>query len=222
MRFIIGVIISGTKTLGCVGWTATLARHGAAKPDRAGRCSGCCKIKPGRQGSFDSSVKIPRLTFHRRLLEGARSASERSRPPKRRARWSLSHLALRSSQAFWLRAKKGCPTASSREFADRGVPWQPACHARAAQRVRGLLTAAQSCRAKLCCAYRCDALRRAVAAAGARHEPALGAANGAQRRRVPQLAAVENISTPHATAAVAAAAASMAPRRLAARARANN
>eukprot|EP00661_Eupelagonemidae_sp_cell13_P005727 gene5729-biopygen16282 len=39
----------------------------SAKPHRAVRCSGCCKIKPKGHRSFDSSVKKTRLTFHRDL-----------------------------------------------------------------------------------------------------------------------------------------------------------
>ena len=56
-----------------------------------------------------SSVKIPRLTFHRRLLQGFRSASERSRPPKRRARWSLSHLALALKPGILVESQEGLP-----------------------------------------------------------------------------------------------------------------
>ena len=124
-----------------------------------------------------SSVKIPRLTFHRHLLEGVRSASERSRPPK------MTRALGRSQAGICLRAKKGCPAAPA-EVADRGVARQPTRRVRVAhaQRVRGLPTAAQSCRPS------CLSLpmrRGAPAAAGGRHAPALGAANEARRWRVP-------------------------------------
>ena len=41
-------------------------------------------VKSNRRATvvLTPSVKLPRLTFHRHLLEGVRSASERSRPPK--------------------------------------------------------------------------------------------------------------------------------------------
>ena len=85
-----------------------------------------------------SSVKIPRLTFHRHLLEGVRSASERSRPPK------MTRALGRSQAGICLRAKKGCPAAPA-EVADRGVARQPTRRVRVAhaQRVRGLPIAAK-------------------------------------------------------------------------------
>ena len=136
-----------------MGWTATLARHGAAKPHRAGRCSGCCKLKPSGPLHRESSVFFVSETFLRLLLQGFRSASEPSRPPERRARWSLSHLALALKPGILVESQAGPDGKLARVRGPR-CPRQPVRHARAAQRVRGLPTAAQSCRAKLCCASR--------------------------------------------------------------------
>ena len=92
-------------------------------------------------------------TFLRLLLQGFRSASEPSRPPERRARWSLSHLALALKPGILVESQAGPDGKLARVRGPR-CPRQPVRHARAAQRVRGLPTAAQSCRAKLCCASR--------------------------------------------------------------------
>ena len=122
-------------------------------------------------------MKLPRLTFHRNLLEGVRSACERSRPTK------TTRALGRSLRPHCLRAKKGCPGGPA-EVADRGVARQPTRRVRVAhaQRVRGLPTAAKAADlAVLCLPTR----RGAPAAAGGRHAPALGAANEARRCRVP-------------------------------------
>ena len=119
--------------------TTTLARHGAAKPHRAGRCSGCCKLKLSGPLHRESSVLfLSRLAFLRLLLEGVRSACERLRPP-RTTRALLALNKLYREQV--VRAKR----AARRQARVRGprCPRQPVHHARAAQRVRGLPTAAQ-------------------------------------------------------------------------------
>ena len=131
-----------------------LARHGAAKPHRAGRCSGCCKLKLNDPLHRESSVLfLSRLTFLRLLLEGFRSACERSRPPRTtRALVALSSGSRAQARHFgWSQAG---PDGKLARVRGPRCPRQPVRHARAAQRVRGLPTAAQSCRAKLCCASR--------------------------------------------------------------------
>ena len=70
-------------------------------------------VKSNRRATvvLTPSVKLPRLTFHRHLLEGVRSASERSRPPKKTTRARGREGALRPKMVS---TKKGCPTAALR------------------------------------------------------------------------------------------------------------
>ena len=91
--------------------TTTLARHGAAKPRRAGRCSGCCKLKPAHQPNQVSSVFFlldwPFIDVSWRASRAL--ASARGLPRRRRARAVGRVL----SGQKWFQPK-GCPTAALR------------------------------------------------------------------------------------------------------------
>ena len=116
-------------------------------------------VKSNRRATvvLTSSVKIPRLTFHRHLLEGVRSASERSRPPKTTTRARGREGALRPKMVS---TKKGCPTAALRGArVARRLPRNAAVRELGGSGCAGC-PSPPSCRAQLCCAYRCDALPR--------------------------------------------------------------
>ena len=70
-------------------------------------------------------------TFLRLLLQGFRSASEPSRPPERRARWSLSHLALALKPGILVESQAG-PDGKLVRVRGPRCPRQPARHARRA------------------------------------------------------------------------------------------